>query len=264
MATIISITLKSIFRDRIFQGIMMLAVLFLFIPTIASLSIRQMTELTTTLSLSLISFIMLLLAVFLGTTAIWKDIERRYTFSVLSLPISRWSFFLGRFLGIALFMIITAIFLGVISLIAIKVATFGYPPSRPVAWSAIVVTIIFDVLKYILIVGIAMLLATVSTSFFLPIFGAISIFLAGTATQAVYDYLHTPTALTSVSTVVRDAAVVLYYILPNLSGFNLKVHAIYSIPFDFKGLVLTLMYFVVYNVLLLSFGSFLFARREMK
>jgi len=95
MLNIMQITLKGIFRDRVFQGIMALGVLFLFIPSAASLSMRQVTELSITLSLSLISFILLLLAVFLGATSIWKDMERRYTFSVLSLPLSRSSYLWG-------------------------------------------------------------------------------------------------------------------------------------------------------------------------
>lgn len=66
MTNIVKITLKGIFRDRVFQGIMVTACAFLLIPGIASLSMRQVTELSLTLSLSLISFIMLLLSVFLG------------------------------------------------------------------------------------------------------------------------------------------------------------------------------------------------------
>jgi len=131
MLNIISITLKGIFRDRIFQGIMALAVLFLFVPSAASLSMRQVTELSITLSLSLISFIMLLLAVFLGATSIWKDIERRYTYSVLSLPLSRTTYLVGRFFGIALFLLLTAVFLGAVSMLVIKVSSTIYPPSRP-------------------------------------------------------------------------------------------------------------------------------------
>lgn len=264
MRSIIQITLKGIFRDRIFQGIMGLSALFLFLPSIASLSMRQMTELTTTLSLSLISFILLLLSVFLGATSIWKDIERRYTFSVLSLPVSRTSYLWGRFIGVALFMLITSAFLGVLALIAIKFATFGYPPSRPVVWSTVVISIIFDSLKYILVVAVAMLLATVSTSFFLPVFGAISAFMAGTATQQVFDYLQTPSAQAAVSVIVRKAAILLYYLLPNLSGFDLKIHAIYSIPLDLAGLLLTATYFVIYTSVILSLAAMLFARREMK
>lgn len=264
MNSIIQITLKGIFRDRIFQGIMALAVLFLFIPSAAALSMRQVTELSTTLSLSLISFILLLLAVFLGATSVWKDIERRYTFSVLSLPVSRSTYLVGRFLGIALFLIITAVFLGSIALISIKFASLAYPPARPLLWSTIVAAIIFDAFKYIIVVAVAMTLATVSTSFFLPIFGAISTFMAGTISQQVYDYLHTKSALTAVSVVVRKAALMLYYLLPNLGCFNLKVNAIYAISLNIQGLLLTLIYFLVYSGIVLSIGALLFARREMK
>ncbi len=243
---------------------MALAVLFFVIPSAASLSMRQVTELSITLSLSLISFIMLLLAVFLGATSIWKDIERRYTFSVLSLPMGRPAYLVGRFLGVALFMLITALFLGVMAMITIKMASFIYPPARPLLWSVIVATIVFDALKYIIVVAVTMLLATVSTSFFLPVFGAISTYLAGTITQQVYDYLQTPQAQTEVSAIVRKGALLFYYLLPNLSGFDLKVHAIYALPIDVEGVILTALYFVVYTGIVLCVGTLLFARREMK
>jgi len=109
-----------------------------------------------------------------------------------------------------------------------------------------------------------MALATVSTSFFLPIFGSISMFMAGTVTQQVYDYLHTASAQANVSAVVRKSALVLYYLLPNLGGFDLKVQAIYGIPLNIHGLLLTGVYFLVYTGIVLSIGALLFARREMK
>jgi len=264
MLSIIQITLKGIFRDRIFQGIMALAVLFIFIPSAASLSMRQVTELSITLSLSLISFILLLLAVFLGATSIWKDIELRYTFSVLSLPISRTTYLLGRFCGIVIFILITSMFLGTISMLVIKASSAIYPPSRPLVWSTIAICILFDALKYILLVAVAMLMATVSTSFFLPIFGTISAFLAGTITQQVYDYLQTPSAQKAVSVAVRNAMQILYYFIPNLSSFDLKVHAIYAIPLDLSGLLFTVLYFIAYTGILLTIGAILFERRELK
>ena len=264
MVSIVKITLKGIFRDRIFQGIMALAVLFLFIPSAASLSMRQVTELSVTLSLSLISFILLLLAVFLGATSIWKDIERRYTFSVVSLPLSRTTYLFGKFCGVALFVLLTALCLGLVSMLVIKVSSAIYPPSRPLMWSAIAVTIFFDALKYIIVVAVAMLMATVSTSFFLPIFGSISAFLAGTITQQVYEYLQSPAAQKDMPALVKNAAQIFYYLLPNLSGFDLKIHAIYSLPLNPTGLLLTVLYFVVYTGILLAIGAILFERREMK
>lgn len=263
MVTIIRITLKGIFRDRVFQGIMVTACAFLLIPVIASLSMRQVTELSLTLSLSLISFILLLLAVFLGGTSLWKDIERRYTFSVLGLPLSRQGYLLGRFGGTALFVLLTAAILGATAFVVILYSSTIYPSDRPIIWSAMAFCILFDALKYILLIAVAFLLSTVSTSFFLPVFGTIATFLAGGATQQVYEFVHSP-ASKALSPFVKQLATALYYILPNFGAFDLKANAIYGLPVPLNGLVLTIAYFVVYVGLLLSISSALFARREMR
>lgn len=264
MLNIIKITLKGIFRDRVFQGIMALAVLFLFVPSAASLSMRQVTELSITLSFSLISFILLLLSVFLGATSIWRDMERRYTFSVLSLPLSRSSYLLGRFFGLALFLILTSTVLGAVSLLVIKVASGMYPPARPVVWSYLLLTLLFITLKYILLVAVAMLLSTVSTSFFLPVFGTICTFLASGITQQVYEFVHSPASAQAVSPFLKAVASVVYYLLPNLAGFDLKVNAIYSIAPNLQGLAMTVGYFFAYTAILLGSATLLFNRREMK
>lgn len=264
MHHIIQITLKGIFRDRVFQGIMALGGLFLFIPYAASLSMRQVTELSITLSLSLISFVLLLLSVFLGATSIWKDMERRYTFSVLSLPISRGGYLIGRFFGLALFLFMTSSVLGSVACLVIKVASGMYPPYRPVVWGYLMLAIVFATFKYILLIGVAMLLSTVSTSFFLPIFGTICVFLASGVTQQVYEFVNSPTSMQAVSPLLKLVASVVYYLLPNFAGFDLKVNAIYSISPNFQGLGLTLVYFIIYTAIILAGASLLFNRREMK
>jgi ABC-type transport system involved in multi-copper enzyme maturation permease subunit len=263
MASIIGITLKGIFRDRVFQGIMVTACAFLLIPGIASLSMRQVTELSLTLSLSLISFILLLLAVFLGGTSLWKDIERRYTFSVLGLPLSRQSYLLGRFGGTALFVLLAAAVLGIAACGVVAFTSATNPPDRPVVWGMMALCILFDALKYILLIAVAFLFSTISTSFFLPIFGTIATFLAGGVTQQVYEYIQSPAAK-NLSPVVKQLATGLYYLLPNFSAFDLKVNTIYSLPVPANGLFLTFAYFVVYTAILLSLAAVIFLRREMR
>ncbi|MDD2271746.1 MAG: ABC transporter permease [Desulfuromonadaceae bacterium] len=263
MTTIIGITLKGIFRDRVFQGIMVTACAFLLIPVIASLSMRQVTELSLTLSLSLISFILLLLAVFLGGTSLWKDIERRYTFSVLGLPISRQSYMIGRFGGVALFVLLAAAVLGAAAFAVVTYSSAIYPPDRPIVWSTMALCILFDALKYILLIAVAFLFSTVSTSFFLPVFGAIATFLVGGVTQQVYEFINSPASKT-LSPFVKQIAIGLYYILPNFGAFDLKVNAIYSLPLHLNGLFLTAAYFIAYVGLLLSVAAVIFARREMR
>jgi Cu-processing system permease protein len=263
MPTIIQITLKGIFRDRVFQGIMVTACAFLLIPIIASLSMRQVTELSLTLSLSLISFILLLLAVFLGGTSLWKDIERRYTFSVLGLPLSRQSYLLGRFCGTALFVLLAAVVLGVAAFAVVFYSSAIYPSDRPIIWSTMALCILFDALKYILLIAVAFLFSTVSTSFFLPVFGTIATFLAGGVTQQVYEYINSP-ASKNMSPGVKKIAAGLYYMLPNFSAFDLKVNTIYSLPLPVSGLLLTVAYFVVYVGILLCLSAAIFTRREMR
>lgn len=263
MISIINITLKGIFRDRVFQGIMFSAFLFLLIPVIASLSMRQVTELSLTLSLSLISFILLLLSVFLGATSVWKDIERRYTFAVLGLPLSRQSYLLGRFAGTALFVLLASIILAATAFAVVSYSSAIYPSDRPIIWTTMAVCIFFDALKYILLIAVAFLFSTVSTSFFLPVFGTIATFLVGGITQQVYEFVSSPASKT-ISPIVKELARGLYYILPNFAAFDLKVNAIYGLALPLNGLFLTIAYFVVYVGLLLSVSATIFARREMR
>ena len=265
MTSILLITLKGIFRDRVFQGIMVMALLFLFIPTIGSLSMRQVTELSITLSLSLISFILLLLAVFLGGTSLWKDIEKRYTFSVLGFPLSRTSYILGRFMGNALFLCLTALFLGVITLLVILWAKGLYPPSRPVRWDNMMIAVLFDTLKYLLLVSVAFFFSSVSTSFFLPIFGTISVYLVGNASQEVYDYLHSGSQSVKVLPgMVVKAASLLYYLIPNLAAFDYKLQAVYGLDIAGRGMALTVLYWVIYTTIMLALTAVIYERREMK
>lgn len=263
MLTIVSIAIKGIFRDRVFHGIMVTTLMFLFIPAIASLSMRQVTELSLTLSLSLISIILLLLSVFLGGTSLWKDIERRYTFSVLGLPLSRHSYLIGRFIGAAMFVIISAVVLGIATGCVVAYSSAIYPSELPIAWGAISLCIIFDAMKYILLIAVAFLFSTVSTSFFLPVFGTIALYMSGGVTQQVYEYIHSPAA-SSFSPLLKKIATGVYYILPNFSAFDLKVNAIYGLPVPTNGLLLITAYFAIYLGFLLVVSSIIYARREMR
>lgn len=263
MKSIIFITLKGIFRDRVFHGILVVSLLLLLIPVISQLSMRQVTELSITLALSLISFILLLLAVFLGGTVLWKDIERRYTYSVLALPVTRSSYLMGRFCGTALFMLLAAVVLGGIAVIVVWLVAAGSPPDRPIVWSNFICAVFFDVIKYILLVAIAVLFATVSSSFFLPVFGTISAFLVGSSSQQVYDYVHSEQAK-GLSLFIRKTSSMLYFVLPNFSAFDLKVNAIYGLPISGGGALLSLCYAFVYGGLVLTLAAMIFYRREMK
>ena len=256
------VTLKGVYRDRVFRGIFMAALLFVFIPAVASLSMRQVTELSITMSLSLASFVLLLLSVFLGGASLWKDMERRYTFSVLGLPLKRSDYILGKFCGISLSLFLAALVLWISTVIVVYLASGIYPSPRPVVWQYLFLSVFYDALKYVLLIAVAFLFSTVSTSFFLPIFGTIATFLVGSATQEAYDFVHTPLAKT-ISPFVKGVASALYYILPNFTAFDLKLSAIYGVKVSVSGLLLTFGYFVIYTAIVLLLATVTFSRREL-
>lgn len=263
MTYLATATLRGFLRDKVFQGIMVISSLFLVVPAISNISIRQISEMSISLSLSLVSFVLLLLAVFLGGTTLWRDIERRYTYSVLGLPISRADYLLGRFIGVALCLILAAVVLSIGAILAITIVANSYPPDRPIIWLNILMALSFDTLKYILLVALAFLFSSVSTSFFLPVFGTISFFWLGTVSQQVYDYLHSPLGADT-EPLVLNAATILYYIIPNFTSFNLKSQAIYSLDLSLNGIYLTGGYFVLLTTILLTLACKIFSRREFQ
>lgn len=263
MINIARCTLKGIFRDRVFQGILVTTLFFFLIPSAASLSMRQVTELSLTLCLSLISSILLLLAVFLGGTSLWKDIDRRYTYSVLGLPVTRGRYVVGKFAGTALFTFFVSLLLGIVACLIVIWASTIYPPDRPVVWGNLVLCVLFESLKYVMVIAFAFLFSSVSTSFFLPVFGTIAIFLTGNFTQQVYDYIQSPSGA-KLSPLVSQSAKGLYYVLPNFSAFNLKVNAIYGINLSVSGLFFTFAYFTAYTAIVLSLAVLVFSHRELR
>lgn len=263
LKNLLYVTLKWALRDRIFHAVLGVELLlFLLVPTFSLFSMRQIQELSITLSLSLISFTLLILATLLGASTVWRDIERRYAASVLTLPAPRSAFILGKFAGTALILLLTALSLALVSALAIKISSLQYPSELAISWLTIFAAIFTDTLKYILLAALATLFSAISTSFFLPIFGTISVYLAGSASQEVFEYIsgdYGQTINPFFKTLVRG----LYYIIPNFSSFDLKVNAIYGLPLSFYGLALTVAYFLVYTAIVLGLATIIFKKREL-
>ena len=255
-------TFNGFLRDRVFRGIALAAVLFLLIPAVSTLSMRQVSELTTTVSLSLSSFILLLISILLGGTTLWKDIERRYIYSALGLPVSRAGYLLGKFLGVAGCIFATTFFLALCAACAIFLTSQQYQPDRPISWYAVGLAVLFAGLRSVMLVACSFLLSTVSTSFFLPLFGSISLYLVGSVSQQVYDYIHSPLAA-DMSKLLKQLVVALYYLLPNFGSLDFTVYAVYTLPLPWHGVWLGLLYVALYSTILLALACMVFKRREL-
>ena len=257
------VTWKWTLRDRILHSMLGVSLLLLLlIPSFSMFSMRQVQELSITLSLSAVSFVLLVLAILLGGSSIWRDLEKRYAGSVLGMPISRGAFVVGKFAGIACLLFSCALLLGAASFIVVSVTSTLHPSDVRVNWLNLGAAVFFDALKYVLLAAWALLFSVLSTSFFLPFFGTISIFLAGSASQEVYEYVSGEFGRT-MAPAFKGVVQAMYYLLPNFSAFNLKVHAVYALPLSAGGLLYTLGYFLVYTALLITVSIWIFSRRDL-
>lgn len=250
-------------RDRLLHVILGVAgALLVFVPTMSLFSMRQVQELSIVLALSVLSVTLLVVAAMLGASAIWRDVEKRYTLSVLGLPCSRESYVIGKFVGIAKFLVVSGVLISVASSIVIAISASQYKSDIPLHWENIVLAMGSDILKYLLVAAIALLLSCVSTSLYLPFFVTLIIYFAGSASQEVYDYVSGDYGRT-IPPLARLAVRGIYYLLPNFSALDFKVYAVYGLKPDLVGILYTFGYFVLYTSITLGVAVFLFRRREM-
>lgn len=257
-------TLRGIIRDRMLHALTggALAIIIL-VPALSMFSMRQVQELSITLSLSSISFFLFLVSLVLGASSIWRDIERRYCASILTTPLGRTEYIFGKIVGIAVIITLCGAVLGAVAGVMIKLASMQYPSDLQIVWGNYSLAVVASILKYILLSSFAVLFGTCSTSFFLPVFGTIAIYFAGSGSQEVFEYVSgefgasiNPLSLTIIKGV--------YYLLPNFSAFNFNVQAVYALPVPLESIVFIVAYFSVYFLIVISTAVWSFNRRELQ
>ncbi len=100
-------------RDRILFGVLGLALASLIFGTsLAWISVSEQVRVLIDHGIVTISWLSNLVAIFLGASFLYKEIELRTLYVILAKPVARWQFVLGRYLGIlataAVFIALTA------------------------------------------------------------------------------------------------------------------------------------------------------------
>ena len=254
--------LRTLKGDRVLWGLALACLLFLVaIPSLSLFSMRQIKELAVTLALSGTSLFLLVCAVFLGATSIWRDLEKRFAVPVLALPLSRKTFVFSKFAALGIFLVSSVVFLCVFCSVGVLLAGFQQAGSRPVVWVNFVVSFGMLGLKYLLLLALTLVLSALSTSFFLPVFGALAIFMAGSASYQVMQFLlQNPEKF---SPVFIKTVNFIHYIIPNFSAFDYQIYAIYGLPLRWSEVFVSFLYGTAYIIVALILASALFERREI-
>jgi ABC-type transport system involved in multi-copper enzyme maturation permease subunit len=177
--------------------------------------------------------------------------------------LSRSTFLLSKFCSLALFLFFSTLILGACCAVVILLASATYPSEVPIHWGNISLALCGTMAKYLLLGALALLLSSLSTSFYLPFFGTLAIYLCGSASQEVYEYVtgEFGKGIDPVATTLVKAA---YYLLPNFSAFDFQVQAVYALAVPTEGLLLTASYAAVYICILLVLAVLSFEKRELQ
>jgi Cu-processing system permease protein len=115
-------TFREAVRDRVLHGVLGLALAFLlFTLALAELALDQQRRVVLDLGLSSISLFSVIMSVFLGSSLLYKEIERKTLYVILPKPIRRHEFLLGKYFGIVL---TVAVFVAIMGAVQLSVSTF--------------------------------------------------------------------------------------------------------------------------------------------
>ena len=242
-------------RDRVLYNLIVFALLLIGSAIfIGELSAGQELKIVVDLGLSAMLLFGVFIAIFVGVGLVYKEIERRTLYAILSKPIGRGEFLVGKYLGLNLTLLINVILMGIGVTLALIYVRHGWDSSLLLIWPAIL--LIF--LELMIITAVALVFSSFSSpalsallTFFVFVIGHFSGDLLGQSNSAG-------------SAPARWMFAGLYYLLPNLSHYNVitgVAHGILPAP---RTTAVSVVYTMVYVAALLSLAALIFRRRNFK
>lgn len=245
-------TFKETVRDRILYSLLIFAIVMIGVSYfIAELSVGDFERIVINFGISFVHIFGALIAIFIGISLVSKEIEKKTIYSIISKPISRFEFLIGKFTGLAITLFVTnlAMTLGLFLTTLLQSGSFK---------TEILFVSMMIYLELLLLTGVAIFFSTITTPTLSGIF-TLSVFLIGHVSPQLKYF-----AGESQSTPAKLIALTMYYLLPNLENFNFKDQAIYGVDISPSRLVFVIGYFLAYVLLLLLVSNKVFSSRDFK
>jgi ABC-type transport system involved in multi-copper enzyme maturation permease subunit len=242
-------------RDRVLYNLILFAlVLIASAVFLGELSAGQEAKIIVDLGLSAMLLFGAFIAIFVGVGLVYKEIERRTLYTILSKPIGRGQFLLGKYLGLSLTLLVNVAVMGIGVTLALVYVRRGWDPLALRLWPAVL--LIYA--ELLIITAVALLFSSFSSpalsallTFFVFIIGHFSAdlkMLGGTAASQPARWLFAG----------------LYYLVPNLSNYSVITATAHGVVPDISSSVAALAYALAYIVVLLAAASLIFRRRNFK
>lgn len=255
IATIARHTFKESVRDKVLYNLIVFALLLIGAAILfGSISVGIERIILVNLGLSSISVFGLLMAIFIGIGLVSKEIERRTIYTILSKPVHRAEFIVGKFLGLLLTLLVNT----AIMTAGFYAAIFYQKRSLGVEDLVALQAVYFILLQLALVVGLALLFSCIST----PILSAVFTFCLYVIGNLLGDirWFGQETG----SAAVENVTAVLYYLLPNFGDFNVIARVAHGLPIPGTLLLANSLYALLYITILLSAAILIFEEREFR
>lgn len=245
-------TFREATRDRILAGVVAGGLLMLAATqAVGELAMGEGLRLTVDMGLSVIQILGLLVILMVGTNLVAKELERRTIFNLLSRPIPRWAYLLGKWGGLtaALWGVSIALGFALAGLLLLRGATdlLAVLPAAVFATG----------LELSVMTAIAVLFSAFSTPALSALF-TLGMYVLGHWSYDLRAFAEKfPPALAAAVQWVAN-------VLPNLPVFNLRTLAATGQTPDPAHLMIATVYAALYVACILALATAVFERRDFK
>ncbi len=236
-------TFKLEIRDKILYGIIIFALLYVGAQIFLGDLVFKELPMVKSFGLAGIYFFNAIVALFLGTTSFFKDVDRKIVYFILSKPVSRAQFLLGKFFGLCAVVLLATLVLTIAYLGFVLYVGGGFD-------GAGILAISMQYLEMALFLAFAIFVSTFSNSLLSIVFTS-GVFFVGHVVSA----LLTDAKAMGITGLKYWLIEMLYYILPNLEKFDIRNIAVHNVPISPVSLALALAYATIYVVFLLSMAN---------
>lgn len=243
-------TFKETIRDRILYGILAFALLFLLSTVLfGSISLGEDIKVVKDFGLAGIYIFSIIITIFIGTSLIYKEIEKRTLYIIFSKPVSSGQFILGKFVGLMAGIKLTVLLMtaAYLAIVAIKGGGFDYHA----LWA--IFLMLFEIAIFI---ALTILFSTFTTP------------LAGTIYATIILYIGHSLSLLEKYAIKAGGLQkylidIIYYLLPNLEKFNLRNSVVYNVNPTVLQIVLPILYSILYTTILLYLANLAIKKQDL-
>lgn len=244
------------FREARRNRVTLVVALFALGLVLSSTLVTEITVVTfervaTDVGLGAMTILLVFLTVFLSTGQLGRDIERRTIFLVVSKPVSRGVYLVGRLLGNMLTIAVLLAAMGVV--FAVTALLYGFPMSAP---KVLAISMLW--VELLVLGSLGFLFASFSGQIVAALVTT-SLFVVGHLSSDIYKL-----AAKSSSVLLQAVGKGCYYVLPNLSRLSFRSQASYGVESPWETVASSAAYGVAYSVAVLALAVMVFTRRDFK